>query len=183
MITNINRFILTLLQNLARRRDYPWWTGVMGIACSVMAIPFVPVLIAAVLLSPQQWRSIAIFSSMGSALGGLVVLQLFHYLGWLQVMNNHPEWFDTQIWQMTLSWLANWGVLALAAIAATPLPQSPALFFLAMTEQPWFEIWLALATGKLVKYGMVAYISCHFPNKLKRLAIHDETATTGRDKP
>jgi len=158
--------IRSILQRNAVHRYYPLLTGVIACGCAISAIPFVPVLIAAVLLSPTQWRSITIFTSMGSALGGVVVLLIFHHLGWVYVMQSHPEWFESDMWHWMLQWLTQWGVWALAVIAATPFPQSPALFFLAMTEQSWWAMWAALAGGKLLKYGLVAYLCCYFPQKL-----------------
>jgi membrane protein YqaA with SNARE-associated domain len=171
MIFKIHNHIQRLLKRHALNHYYPAFTGVIACGCAVSAIPFVPVLIAAVLLSPMQWRMITIFTSLGSALGGLLVLIIFHHLGWVQVMEAHPEWFANDIWQMMLRWLSEWGVWALAVIAATPLPQSPALFFLAMTDQSWWGMWAALAGGKLLKYGSVAYLTRYFPERILRMRL------------
>jgi len=178
MIFKIHNHIQRLLQRYALNRYYPVFTGGVACGCAVSAIPFVPVLIAAVLLSPLQWRSITVFTSLGSALGGLLVLLIFHHLGWVQVMEAHPEWFASSIWQMMLRWLTEWGVWALAVIAATPLPQSPALFFLAMTDQSWWGMWAALAGGKLLKYGSVAYLTRYFPERILRIRLFNRAKNT-----
>lgn len=184
MIFKIHAYLQSLLQRHAMGRFYPLFTGAVACGCAVSAIPFVPVLIAAVLISPQQWRSIAIFTSMGSAFGGLIVLLIFHQLGWVYIMQSHPEWFNNDIWQLMLHWLTDWGIWALVLIAATPLPQSPALFFLAMTDQSWWGLWAALAGGKLLKYGSVAYLTRYFPERLgryRRDRFNQENAITNRD--
>lgn len=155
------------LQLRVHNRFYPLFTGLVAIGCSVGAIAFVPVLMVAVYLSPRRWHWIALFTSLGSALGGLIVLLLLHHLGWSQVMHAHPEWFTNEAWQLMLNWLSEWGIWALTIIAATPFPQTPALLFLAMTEQSWWSMWLALAAGKLLKYGSVAYLTYQFPERLQ----------------
>lgn len=168
MFQTIHQRLHDFLEARVHSRFYPLFTGVVAIACSVSAIAFVPVLMVAVYLSPQRWHWIALFTSTGSALGGLIVLLLFHHLGWNQVMHAHPEWFSNDAWQLMLSWLNEWGIWALTVIAATPLPQTPALLFLAMTEQSWWSMWAALAAGKLLKYGSVAYLTYQFPERLQR---------------
>jgi membrane protein YqaA with SNARE-associated domain len=184
MIFKIHAYLQSLLQRHAVTTYYPAFTGLVACGCAVSAIPFVPVLMAAVLISPAQWRSISLFTSMGSALGGVLVLIIFHHLGWVQVMESHPEWFASDMWQMMLHWLTDWGVWALAVIAATPLPQSPALFFLAMTDQSWWAMWGALAGGKLIKYGSVAYLTARFPEKLAQFRenrFNKKNAITDKD--
>lgn len=168
MILRIHTTLQSLLQRHAIGSYYSVFTGLVACGCAVSAIPFVPVLMAAVILAPNQWRSIALFTSIGSALGGVAVLLIFHHLGWAMVMQSHPDWFSSDVWQFSLHWLTDWGVWALLVIAATPFPQSPALFFLAMTDQSWWSMWAALAGGKLVKYGSVAYLTARFPEKLSR---------------
>lgn len=162
----IRHRLYRLLQGYAESRYYPLVTGVVALLCAVGFVPFVPVLLVAVLLSSRQWWSIALFTSLGSAAGGLIVLMIFHHLGWIQVMNAHPEWFEGEVWLWMIAWLSDYGLWALAMIAATPFPQSPALLFLAMTEQSWWFIWLALAGGKLIKYGGTAFLVRYFPSRL-----------------
>jgi membrane protein YqaA with SNARE-associated domain len=184
MIFKIHAYLQLLLQRHAYGKYYPAFTGLVACGCAVSAIPFVPVLMAAVLISPRQWVSIALFTSMGSALGGVFLLLIFHHLGWIYIMQNHPQWFNTQLWQLMLQWLSAWGVWALALIAATPLPQSPALFFLAMTDQSWWGMWAALVTGKLIKYGSVAYLTRYFPERLSRFRknrFNEKSAITDKD--
>lgn len=184
MILTIHKKIQSLLQCYASGRYYPVVTGIVACGCAIGAIPFVPVLIAAVLLAPSHWRSIALFTSMGSALGGLIILFVFHNLGWVQVMQAHPDWFTSPGWQLMLSWLTQWGIWALALIAATALPQTPALLFLAMTEQPWWSMWLALAGGKILKYGSVAYLTRYFPERIahyRQNRFNQQNAITNRD--
>lgn len=162
----IQQRLKTLLEKYVVSRYYPVITGVVAFGCALAFIPFVPVLILAVLLSPSQWWLIGFFTSIGSAMGGVMLILIFHQIGWLQVMTAHPEWFESEAWQVMITWLTDYGVWALAFIGATPFPQSPALLFLAMVEQSWWSVLLALAGGKFIKYGFVAYLVCYFPSKL-----------------
>jgi hypothetical protein len=49
--------------------------------------------------------------------------------------------------------------VTLAAIAALPVAQSPALLLAAILGMPWYQVFGALLIGKAVKYGLMAAIT------------------------
>ena len=53
--------------------------------------------------------------------------------------------------------------VASAALAAQPLPQTPALIFTAVSRLPPAEVFLALLIGKSLKYGTYAWLAVRFP--------------------
>jgi len=71
-----------------------------------------------------------------------------------------------------LAWVGEYGVIALFFVAALPLPQTPALLFCALTRQPLLEVLAAVLLGKLLKYGLTAWLSLHFPGTLRRWINH-----------
>lgn len=130
-----------------------------------MSLPFGGVLAAAVLLAPARWRSTVLAASLGSSFGALVIYLVFHHLGWNQFIAVYPDIVASQAWIDANRWLSGYGMFALFAIAALPVPQTPALIFTAIYRLPVGEVWLAIFAGKLVKYGVYALGVKAFPDR------------------
>ena len=124
-------------------------------------------LVPAVLLAPKHWRSIALQAAFGSALGATLLVLLFHHLGWVQLHAQFPAMLESTGWQRVIAWTVEYGVIALFAIAALPLPQTPALIFFAITEPPVAQIFLAVFLGKLIKYFLLAMLAALFPARFR----------------
>ena len=145
---------------------YPAFTGAVAFGLTVsMTVPFGSVLVLAVLLAPGRWRAVAICSSIGSSLGALVVYLIFHHLGWAQFVQAYPDVARSEAWQDATRWLAEYGSLALLAISAMPVPQTPALMFAGIYRMPVPEVWLAMFVGKIIKYGFYARVVALFPER------------------
>ncbi len=168
--------ILVILQAATSRPTYPLVIGCIALALTVsMTIPFASILIAAVLLRRDKWKAIATVSSLGSATGGLFLYLIFHHLGWNQVVEAYPDLVQSKAWQDATRWVSEYGVWALFALAALPLPQTPALIFTAVSRLPPLSVFLALLAGKLIKYGTYAWLAANFPSWFQRvLAIEGE---------
>ncbi|HQQ62566.1 MAG TPA: hypothetical protein PLF22_03235 [Pseudomonadales bacterium] len=150
-------------------RDSRWFLPVLfllAIASTLsMLVPFTSILVIAVLAQPTRWRSAFCWGSAGSALGGSIITLAFHQLGWIQVYQKFPELASSPAWHSVLIWTAEYGLRALAVIAALPLPQTPALIFCSISQQPLWGVFLALFFGKFVKYGVVAATVSVFPDR------------------
>jgi len=106
--------------------------GVVALILTVsMTVPFASILIGAILLRRDYWREIVLLSSLGSATGGVVLYLIFHHWGWTQLADGYPELVQSKAWSDATTWVSVYGTWALLAIAATPLPQTPALVFTA----------------------------------------------------
>lgn len=171
MLTRLYQRLQALLEAHAGKTLYPPLVGLVALGCALGGIAFVPLLTVAVLLAPRHWLPITLFTSIGSAAGGTLLFLGFHHWGWQHITTLIPDLFSGELWQLTLGWLGDYGHWALMAIAATPLPQTPALAFLALTSHDALAIWLALAAGKLLKYGAVAYVSAMLPDRFNWLSI------------
>jgi membrane protein YqaA with SNARE-associated domain len=143
---------------------YPLTVGVLALVLTVsMTIPFAAVLIGTILLRRDRWREIVLLSSLGSAIGGLVLYLAFHHLGWAQITVAYPDLAQSKAWLDATRWVSTYGTWALLGIAATPLPQTPALIFAAVSRLPLAEVFLALFFGKLLKYGVYGLLAAKFP--------------------
>lgn len=161
----------TVLLRLQRAAGRPWLPALVGVlACALTATMTVPVtsaLIPAVLLSPRRWRAIALQAACGSALGATFLVWLFHDLGWEQLRLLHPGLLEAPGWQRVVDWMGEYGIVALFAVAALPLPQTPALVFCAIAALPAAHVFLAILGGKILKYGVVAALAAQFPARFR----------------
>ena len=135
-----------------------------------MTIPFSSILIGAVLFRRDQWQQIVLTSSFGSAAGGLVLFWVFYHLGWSQIAAAYPDLVQSKMWSDAVQWISAYGSWALFAIAAMPLPHTPALIFTAMLPLPASHVFLALFVGKLLKYGIYGWLVINFPAWFQHLA-------------
>jgi membrane protein YqaA with SNARE-associated domain len=162
----IEEFSSKLLQAVRNSRWFLPVLFLLAVASTLsMLVPFTSILVIAVLAQPSRWRSAFCWGSAGSALGGSIITLAFHQLGWNQIYERFPEFASSQAWQDILLWTATYGLRALAAIAALPLPQTPALIFCSISQQPLWGVFVALFVGKFVKYGVVAATVSVFPER------------------
>lgn len=149
---------------------YPGLVGTLAFGVTLsMTIPFASVLVFAVLLKRNRWKSIVLSSSLGSTAGGVSLYLIFHHLGWARLAAAYPALTQSSAWTGATQWLARYGILALLGIAASPLPQTPALMFAGIHRLPLVEVLLALFCGKLLKYGVYSWTVATFPERFWRL--------------
>jgi membrane protein YqaA with SNARE-associated domain len=128
-----------------------------------MTVPVASLLITAILLRRERWKEIVILSSLGSAVGGVGLYLIFHHLGWSQIVAAYPDVLQSKAWSNATRWVSAYGTLALLGIAATPVPQTPALIFTAISRLPIEQVFVALLVGKLVKYGIYGFLAVRCP--------------------
>jgi membrane protein YqaA with SNARE-associated domain len=114
---------------------------------------------------------LGLVSSLGSATGGVILYLIVHHLAWSQIMAAYPDLTQSKAWGDATRWVSAYGTWALFGIAATPLPQTPALIFTAVSRLPVPEVFLALFLGKLMKYGVYGYLAAEFPLWFRRYAL------------
>ena len=157
-----------LVRTLVRRADtraFPMVVASVAVAATLsMSVPFAGLLVAAVLMAPRRWAAIALWSSLGAALGGSILYLVFHHLGWARLFAAYPDVVRSVAWQDATRWLSTYGVASLLVIAALPLPLTPALMFAAISRLPVAEVVLALWVGKLAKYLVYAGLASAFPS-------------------
>ena len=158
-----------LVQRNAARGYYAPLVGLLALGATLsMSIPFVPVLIVAVLLNPVRWRRIVLCSALGSASAALLLLLAFHHLGWNQLVAHSPQIEISQTWIVVSRWLEKYQLIALFGVAASPLPLAPALIFAAISTAPPVGVFVALLVAKILQYGVAAWLFALFPQRFAR---------------
>lgn len=152
--------VLDFLNKRADRRAYPVLVGGLAFLATLsMCVPVVPILSAAVLFNARRWKAVALFAAFGSGAGALILYVVFHHLGWVQLLGYLPELMRSTKWVTIAGWTENYGLAALLVIAASPLPQTPALVVVALAELSPFAVFAAIFSGKLAKYGLTAWLA------------------------
>ena len=158
-----------LMHTLLRRADspaFPMLVGAVAVAATLsMSMPFATLLVAAVLMARRRWGVIAVWASLGAALGATLLYLVFHHLGWAWLFADYPDVVRSSAWADATRWLSAYGVTALLVIAALPLPLTPALMFAGISRLPMAEVVLALWIGKLAKYLVYAWLASRFPER------------------
>ena len=158
-----------LMRTLLRRADsrvFPVIVGAVAVAATLsMSVPFATLLVTAVLMARRRWGEIAVWASLGAAVGATLLYLVFHHLGWARLFDAYPDVVRSSAWGDATRWLSAYGVMALLFIAATPLPLTPALMFAGISRLPITEVAVALWVGKLAKYLVYAWLASRFPER------------------
>jgi membrane protein YqaA with SNARE-associated domain len=138
----------------------------LGLACSISASPVIPIIVTDAMISPRRWHTISVSIALGCSFGAVVLVMLFHYLGWSLVDQFFPEFWHHPAWQNMQDWIVSYKEIGLAAISASPLPEMPALIVLGLAKPDIIVVFIAVLIGKLFKYGLISWLASHFPDKL-----------------
>jgi membrane protein YqaA with SNARE-associated domain len=150
---------LHLLAITTSSRWYGPLAGAIAFGLTLTAsAPFTAVLVAALWLTPTRWKELVVFSSVGGALGGVLMITGFKYLGWAPLYAAFPELATQAAWNKVVQAIQDYGVVALAIVAAAPMPQTPALAIAASAKLEPLAVLAALFAGKLVKYSVVSWL-------------------------
>jgi membrane protein YqaA with SNARE-associated domain len=157
------------LEYSAGHRYYPLLLALIAwLSTTTFAFPFAIVLIPAVLLAPQRWLLIGLLCGLASGLGGAVLVEIFHFMGRELVIARFPQLVDSASWQLASDWLQEYGLLALAIVAGSPMPQTPALFLDSLTGPSSLGVLLAVSIGKTVKYVFLSWLTARYPARFIR---------------
>ncbi len=157
-------WVSRVLNYSAGHRYYPLVVAMVAFASTAtFSFPFVIVLIPAVLLAPQRWLVLGVLTGVASGLGGGVLVEVFQFLGRELVLERYPHLVHNAHWQMATEWLHRYGLFALTVIAASPVPQTPAIFFYSLAEPSTPGVLAAVGIGKTVKYVFLAWLTARYP--------------------
>lgn len=144
-----------LLDGVRHSPAYPIVVFVLAAVSAATGLyPFGPVLAAAVLVAPGRWWSTYAAACLGAAAGVLALASAVQWYGLPWVEASFPGIEQNGEWQDYRAWTARYGWLALALVAALPLPQVPMVVLSALGQLDPTLIALAVLPGKLVKYGV-----------------------------
>lgn len=161
---HIPTWLRRVLDLSAGHRYYPLVVALIAfVSTATFAFPFAVVLIPAVLLAPRRWWVLALLCGISSGMGAAVLVQVLDYLGHEWVFTRYPEIVQSENWQQASAWLQRYGLLAIAFIAGSPMPQTPALFLYALASPSIPGVFVAVGLGKTLKYIFLAWATARYP--------------------
>ena len=148
----------------AGHRFYPLVVMLIAfVSTATFTLPFVVVLIPAVLIAPRRWLLLGLLSGVASGVGGAVLVEVFQYMGSELVLARFPQLVDSESWRLASEWLQSYGLFALMLIAGSPMPQTPAILFYSLANPSTLGVLAAVGIGKTVKYVVLAWLTARYP--------------------
>lgn len=158
------QWVRRILAHSAGHRYYPLVLALIAFASTAtFSFPFVVVLIPAVLIAPRRWLILGLLTGLASGAGGALLVELFNFFGRDVVLARYPEIVAHEKWQLVSDWLEHYGLFAIAVVAASPMPQTPALFIYSLANPSLPGVFVAVALGKTVKYVALAWLTARYP--------------------
>lgn len=172
------------LQPYAEKWWFPPLSGALSAAATLsLTIPVGPMLMALVTLNPRRWRAVVIASVLGSAVAGALFTHLLGHFGSAWINERLPQLAAAKHWHYMVSWVSNYGFVTLAAIAASPFSQTPALILAAVLGLPWPEVFGALMIGKGLKYSLVGAVTERTANGVHAVMLSNQASMSQYGKP
>jgi membrane protein YqaA with SNARE-associated domain len=156
------RKVLKRFQSFA---DRPWYFPFLGFLAAldfyIFIVPTDALLVSSVLLRPKKWVSAFFWVGLGSALGAVALA------GALQAgVFSVP---DSETWVWLKGFFSDYGGVALALIALSPLVQFPVVVLAALSGMPLEKIFLICLVGRWIKSAVFAYVASRAPELLFKI--------------
>jgi membrane protein YqaA with SNARE-associated domain len=150
-----------------------WWYGLFLFFCAaldhyVLVFPILGMLASSIFLAPKKWLSLSIWSALGSWAGILCLGWLTQQYGISFIQNHFTEMFQTSMWAWAQDFFQHHGLWLLLVVGLAPLPLQPAVIIVALAGTSFPSMAAILIFAKLVKFGIIGYLSSHAPQKLLR---------------
>jgi len=164
MLSKLEEFLQGLLRRAAEGHAFlVTCAGLALLGTLTAAYPVTAVVVPATLLAAPRWKQISIAAAIGSTVGATALVFLIHHMGWSNLYEYYPQLASHPDWMKVMSWVEQYGKLALFLVALSPLPQTPALIFFGMTRPDYLSVFIAVLAGKLPKYAVFAWGAKRFP--------------------
>lgn len=163
----------TLLERLKGFADRAWYAPLVGLLAGadqfIVIVPIEWLMIPSVLLNPRRWLRTALWVTTGCALGAFALASVADIYGMQLIEHWAPKVVQSENWIRSMGYINSKGAWALLVIAAGPLPQQPAVALAGLSHMSPLKVFLAIWSGRALKYCTVAYIASHAPKLLNKL--------------
>lgn len=166
------RKIVTKVQSLQKYVS-KWWYGPLLFVCAgidhyVLVFPILGMMVSSVFIAPKKWLSIGMWSACGSWLGAWLLSWIAQSQGLAFVESQFPLMMESSAWQLAEKFFSQFGVWIVFLGGLAPMPQQPTVIIAALAGTPLLEIGAYLLLARLIKFGLLAYLASHAPEKLSR---------------
>jgi membrane protein YqaA with SNARE-associated domain len=171
--------VMKVGENLVRRlqtyASRPWYPPLLALMTAldhlVVFIPTDGLLITSVMATPRKWVRNFLWVTAGSMFGTLVLAWVVSVYGVSLLEWIVPGIQTSASWQITEQWMERYGLWALFIVAALPIFQHPVIALAALAGLSFGTIFWAILPGRLLKFGLFAWIASHAPRAFARLRL------------
>jgi membrane protein YqaA with SNARE-associated domain len=165
-----------VLRTIARLERYAtriWYTPLVALLAAadlfILIVPTDALVISNAALRPKHWIWIAVWSTLGSALGSFALCLAIQGYGaeFLHLIGFAPE--SSATWQSTAQWVREYQGPALAVFAVGPFPLQPAVVVGSVAGVPPLSVLLWVGLGRAIKFFFFSWAATHAPNLLNRI--------------
>lgn len=163
----------TWIAELQRHAESWWYAPLIGLLAGldhfIIVVPTDGLTVSAVLLHPKKWVQVFLMVAIGSTIGATAFAWAVKAQGLPILIKIMPGILESGIWRWTEGFMNEYGGLALLGVAMSPLIQHPAVALAALSKLPLEKIFGIILLGRLIKFGLVCWITSHMPHLILRL--------------
>lgn len=161
------------LERLKKFADRGWYAPLVALLAAIdqfiVILPIEWLMFPGVLARPHHWFRVALWVSTGSAIGATLLAMLTHLHGESLIAHWFPSLMQSASWARSLRFVDQYGAWALLLVAFGPFPLQPAAALGGLAHMPYPKVLAAIWTGRILKYGTLAYLSTHAPALLDKV--------------
>lgn len=184
MMKRIHVHIRRTIRKFQKFIDRVWFAPLLALLAAldslIIVIPTDGLLISSTILKKSRWWYFAFSVALGSSLGALVLVALSDYLGLEKILEYYPGLDQSHIWQVTMDFFKEYGIIVAFVVGLTPFSQQPALIIAGLIHNSFMGLSIAIFLSRVIKYLLMAYIASHAPKLLNKMwGLKDELADSG----
>lgn len=169
----MNKFIQKTVKYLQTFIDRVWYGPLIGLLALVdniiLVIPNDGILISSSMLVPKKWLRFALFISIGSTIGAVVLAAMVEWYGVPFLQDYFPQIANSRSFQITEAFFNDYGLWVVFFVAIMPLIQQPAVVLAALAETPLWQLAVVVFIGRVVKFLLMSWVASHAPNYLAKM--------------
>lgn len=180
--------IRRLIDFLQKHANAWWYAPAIALLAAadafIVIVPTDGLLVSACMLAPRRWIYTTLIVTLGSSLGAWALAAILEVHGLPFLLYLQPGLDQTSGWIWSDQIMDRWGSVALFLVALSPFPQQPAVALSALAGMPLWPLFLLVFGGRVIKYGLLAWIATHTPGLLKRMwGLQHELEEAGVPSP
>lgn len=150
-----------------------WWYNPTLFFCAaidhyILVFPILGMMIVSVLFAPRRWIPIFLWSALGSWAGAWLLSWIAQSFGLPFIEIYFPRILASPGWASAESFFALHGLWLVFLAGLAPIPQQPAVIVASLAGAPLLKIGVYLLLARLLKFGLLAYVASHAPERLRR---------------
>lgn len=168
-----------------RHPAYPFILALLaGLDLFVFFIPTDGLFLLSIAGHPKRSVILTLFTSIGSTIGAIFLAYLISTHGISIIHSFAPNLLQQENWKWAEHWFQLYGIGSVFGISALPLVPHPILILAALAQVSTIKIGLAYLAGRILKFGVYAWLFSHAPQVLKRFKfIQKEVHELQDDEP